>query len=288
MPQAEKLKPINLSGWSTARNPSETKHIQVLTKRIALLSRAQNAMIERELAFARQQIAEERDPSESLGRISKIQAKARALLEPRQLRLIQRISYDENFPAVLKRSVFLLNVGGQLLRKQPHSFAMFDLDRFKKFNDIFGHAAGDLVLDMFSKAMRQVADDYGGFAARWGGEEFAIYAPVEERKMTQLVQFLRVQVETSFRQRIKPVLEKAMAETPGLREKVQEDRELFWALEKNLPFSCGFFSFDKIEGSPKDFLKPMIETADHALYISKRKGRNRVTIAGKRATTIEL
>jgi diguanylate cyclase (GGDEF)-like protein/putative nucleotidyltransferase with HDIG domain len=51
-----------------------------------------------------------------------------------------------------------------------------DLDGFKKINDRYGHLAGDKVLKLFAKLMREVCREYD-YAARMGGDEFVIVAP---------------------------------------------------------------------------------------------------------------
>lgn len=55
----------------------------------------------------------------------------------------------------------------------PGVLALFDLDHFKRINDGFGHAAGDLVLKHFAELLRSSVRD-GDIAARLGGEEFAV------------------------------------------------------------------------------------------------------------------
>ena len=58
--------------------------------------------------------------------------------------------------------------------KKPLFLYMGDLNSFKKINDTFGHAVGDEALILCSQALRQTMDRYGGFAARYGGDEFLI------------------------------------------------------------------------------------------------------------------
>ena len=55
---------------------------------------------------------------------------------------------------------------------QPVTIITFDLDAFKDINDRFGHAAGDAVLGITAKALREAFPD--GFVVRWGGDEFVV------------------------------------------------------------------------------------------------------------------
>ncbi|WP_254262345.1 GGDEF domain-containing protein [Marinobacterium weihaiense] len=54
---------------------------------------------------------------------------------------------------------------------------MFDLDKFKSFNDHYGHAAGDLVLKRFARILREHARRKADLAGRFGGEEFLMILP---------------------------------------------------------------------------------------------------------------
>jgi diguanylate cyclase (GGDEF)-like protein len=58
--------------------------------------------------------------------------------------------------------------------KKPVYLYMGDLNDFKKINDIYGHAVGDEALVLCSRALKQTIDRYGGFAARYGGDEFLL------------------------------------------------------------------------------------------------------------------
>ncbi len=67
-------------------------------------------------------------------------------------------------------SDLIKNVSG----KKPIYLYMGDLNDFKKINDTYGHAIGDEALILCSRALKQTIDRYGGFAARYGGDEFLL------------------------------------------------------------------------------------------------------------------
>jgi diguanylate cyclase (GGDEF)-like protein/PAS domain S-box-containing protein len=59
---------------------------------------------------------------------------------------------------------------------RPLSLAMIDFDRFKTYNDEFGHRAGDAYLSLAAKSWRETLRP-GDFIARYGGEEFVVILP---------------------------------------------------------------------------------------------------------------
>ncbi|RCU45397.1 MULTISPECIES: sensor domain-containing diguanylate cyclase [Corallincola] len=128
--------------------------------------------------------------------------------------------------------------GGEL------SLIMFDLDKFKSINDIYGHQAGDLVLVRTAAeltSMLRTAD----LAGRYGGEEFGIVLP--DTDLTQ-----------------------AMVVAERIREKIETT--VFEFNDKVLPvtISLGVTQYDS---SQKNHEK-MIAQADAALYKAKESGRN--------------
>ena len=62
----------------------------------------------------------------------------------------------------------------KLAQTEENSFYLFilDVDKFKKINDTYGHLEGDKALVAVAEAMRRTCGGYGGFAARYGGDEF--------------------------------------------------------------------------------------------------------------------
>ena len=76
---------------------------------------------------------------------------------------------------------------------QPLTVALIDLDHFKRFNDTFGHPAGDRLLKEASAAWRDSLRA-GDILARYGGEEFAIALPTDLERAIPLLDRLRAVV----------------------------------------------------------------------------------------------
>ena len=125
-------------------------------------------------------------------------------------------------------------------------FIMGDIDYFKKFNDAFGHAAGDKVLKEIAAIMQKniKKDDV---VCRWGGEEFIIML-------------------------LGSTYEDAMLIADNIRMEIQST-VIPWenssALRATMTF--GVAEYDNSESLPSSVSK-----ADSALYIGKNKGRNQV------------
>ncbi|MDQ3933938.1 MAG: diguanylate cyclase [Actinomycetota bacterium] len=62
-------------------------------------------------------------------------------------------------------------------RDNPRALALFDLDGFKRYNDNFGHPAGDALLARLGRNLEVAARPHGGRAYRLGGDEFCVLAP---------------------------------------------------------------------------------------------------------------
>src|SRR5690606_9547855 len=59
----------------------------------------------------------------------------------------------------------------------PLSFLMFDIDQFKRYNDHYGHQAGDEWLKRVASVLSETASRPGDLVARYGGEEFVAILP---------------------------------------------------------------------------------------------------------------
>ncbi len=128
---------------------------------------------------------------------------------------------------------------------RPLSLMMIDIDNFKKFNDTYGHLAGDSVLrqiaQLFVKSLRSIDIVY-----RYGGEEFTVLCPEQNKDDTLII--------------AERILEKVSS------EKFQIDQDTY----EQLTVSIGVASYPKNTESKED----LIEKADKALYKAKNLGKN--------------
>ena len=132
------------------------------------------------------------------------------------------------------------------------ALGMADIDHFKTINDTYGHAAGDAVLRGLSQIIRKNVRK-SDMVARFGGEEFIFLFP-------------------------HTTLEEASGVLEALRRTCEETAVPY--LDGTIRFTASFgaASFDPGgDELPEAMLDTLIRHADEALYVSKEKGRNRVS-----------
>ncbi|MGE5803158.1 MAG: diguanylate cyclase [Gemmatimonadota bacterium] len=134
-------------------------------------------------------------------------------------------------------------------RRLHHEFSvvMADLDLFKRYNDEFGHPAGDTVLKRVAAVMREASRDVD-FVARYGGEEFLIMMP-----------------ETG--------IEGAAEFAERIRKRIKQEQPP----EGQITVSLGVSAFPMHGDAPDQ----LIAEADAALYLAKRAGGDRVVAAAR-------
>jgi two-component system, cell cycle response regulator len=135
--------------------------------------------------------------------------------------------------------------------KEPLGFIIMDIDYFKKFNDSYGHQAGDFVLKK-SASMLTAEVRGADIVARYGGEEFVAILPGRDIKGAY-----------NIAERIRKLFEATKFSYEGN--------------ELNITISAGVSAYepDKWPDATKEML---IRYADNALYKAKQEGRNKVLV----------
>ncbi len=136
----------------------------------------------------------------------------------------------------------------QRIDGQVAAVLMFDLDHFKRVNDSFGHAAGDVALQHFSALLRNHLRRID-IAGRIGGEEFAVILPGAD-----------CQAAHSFAER--------------LRLQLAAEPALYQGQEIPLTVSIGISPLRSSDNGPD----AVLSRADKMLYLAKENGRNRVEV----------
>ncbi|HOP64132.1 MAG TPA: GGDEF domain-containing protein, partial [Spirochaetota bacterium] len=128
-------------------------------------------------------------------------------------------------------------------------FLMVDVDFFKKYNDTYGHQAGDKLLRSFSGMLSSLLRRESDYVFRYGGEEFAILLPSTNHETTEKFAHLIIKRTQS--------LKISHSASPlGL-----------------VTVSIGAVSF---KSSKKRDIEEIVGLADEALYEAKNSGRNKV------------
>ena len=145
--------------------------------------------------------------------------------------------------------------------KQPLTIIMVDIDYFKRYNDQFGHLAGDDVLRKVAKIFQGSVNRAGDLVARYGGEEFCIILPnTSLAGGKEIAEDLR-----------KSTLEAEIPHADGL--------SFPW-----LTISLGVSSQIPEPGTSAEAI---IKNADMALYDAKANGRNRVSVVSGGGDSIQ-
>jgi diguanylate cyclase (GGDEF)-like protein len=142
-------------------------------------------------------------------------------------------------------------------RDEALACLMIDIDHFKRFNDQFGHDAGDLVMQFVGQTLRETCAPVGN-AFRFGGEEFTVLLPsFGEQDAAGLAEVLREKISSVTLSHAGQIL-------------------------GTVSVSVGVAAFPS-GGS----LETLITRADAALLEAKAKGRNRTVAASAAKTALK-
>ncbi|HET7793757.1 MAG TPA: GGDEF domain-containing protein [Rhizobacter sp.] len=137
---------------------------------------------------------------------------------------------------------------------QPLSVLLCDVDFFKRYNDTYGHALGDVCLKDVADTLRQTFARAGELIARIGGEEFAVLLPGMDAEQAR-------QAAERLRQAL------AVRALPHSGSQISP----------HITMSIGLAQFDP---ATMDRFDTLLDQADRALYRAKSQGRNQVATAG--------
>jgi diguanylate cyclase (GGDEF)-like protein/putative nucleotidyltransferase with HDIG domain len=132
--------------------------------------------------------------------------------------------------------------------KLPLSLVMIDIDRFKTFNDKYGHQAGDRVLRSFGKLLKKTSRNID-IPGRFGGEEFIVILPETG-----------IEASGIYAERVRK-----LAERLGGRLKDRYPECAF-------TISVGLTSYNQ----ESDDMSSFVHRVDQAMYAAKQRGRNRI------------
>ncbi|KGP63837.1 hypothetical protein EP47_12480 [Legionella norrlandica] len=139
-------------------------------------------------------------------------------------------------------------IGQSKRTKASITLIMVDVDNFKNVNDTFGHETGDYVLSCLGNLFLSLVRE-GDLICRYGGEEFLFVLPNCD-------------------------LESAKIAAESIRNEVHKMRIVIEGAVSNITISLGV----SIYPSDGSSLKELIDAADQALYVAKKKGKNRAIV----------
>ncbi|MDR3342998.1 MAG: diguanylate cyclase [Treponema sp.] len=173
-----------------------------------------------------------------------------------QMRIIERYGLTDPLTDIANRRNFDERIDMEWRRaireKKPVSFLMIDIDKFKHYNDTYGHPQGDTLLKTVAKIFVAIARRPADLPARLGGEEFGILLPSTGAEAAFLV------------------AESIRAAVESLRVPTADRSEM-----TTVTVSIGVAT---ALPAKNDLVKDFISRADKNLYIAKKTGKNRVCV----------
>jgi diguanylate cyclase (GGDEF)-like protein len=145
-----------------------------------------------------------------------------------------------------------LRLEWQRMRREqkPLAFILCDIDYFKRYNDTYGHQAGDECLQKVALAMRRAVKHPSDLLARYGGEEFAVILPNTDREGAH-------QVALAIQHYIQ------LLEIEHKQSTINQKITISIGISSTIP-------------NWTTSSKELVKSADNALYEAKARGRNRI------------
>ncbi len=168
---------------------------------------------------------------------------------------LTRLAEQDMLTGIDNRRTFAAAVEREIARAgrygRPLALAMIDIDRFKRVNDSFGHAAGDAVIRHVVQTVAFGLRRHDLFG-RWGGEEFAVALPEADPDCAGAIA-----------ERIRRSIEDSPLRSPTGGG---------WPIPVTVSIGIAVLA-------PGETLDAFADRADRAMYEAKRAGRNRVSVA---------
>ncbi|UVI27863.1 sensor domain-containing diguanylate cyclase [Paenibacillus spongiae] len=157
---------------------------------------------------------------------------------------VRRMVITDNLTGLHVRHYLNEKIQSRQRKDRNGSLVLVDIDHFKKVNDTYGHQVGDQILIAVSEVIRSVIRE-SDIAARWGGEELAVYLPqIRSKQAYKIAERIRSRVEESTSPRV--------TVSCGLSEWTCEDEKIS--------------------------VESLFYRADMALYEAKNGGRNQIVV----------
>lgn len=158
---------------------------------------------------------------------------------------LQELANKDHLTKLYLRRYLDTIIAKSIAKNEGGVFILLDVDDFKTVNDTYGHETGDDVLKQIATHIAENVSEIG-VAARWGGEEFAIYLPATTKQVG------------------KTIAEKLIKEIPS-------------ATTPSVTISAGLEGWTSEK--PMEF-KELFQNTDSALYAAKENGKNHLVMHG--------
>jgi GGDEF domain-containing protein len=206
---------------------------------------------------------------------------AAALAHADLYRTIERQAITDGLTGLYNHYYFFERLTQEVARAQryglPLSLLMVDIDDFKYFNDRYGHPTGDVVLQEVGRILTTQLRRGVDLAARYGGEEFVVILPNTARDGAHVVgsRLVRELASVAGRPGVPPPHETGALDVgERVRVAVAASSPPVAGAESHVTVSIGVACFPGAADEPGG----LVRSADKALYLAKRLGKNRVEV----------